>query len=123
MKKIILFLMPMFIAIAIIFYINNRDFDFVVFLNYIGDLRFSNTIDHLSSINDIWSQVQNSFGSISEPKGASTLFDIIDNLKNIGNGIFHIFRILWALATTCFYAIGDLFRNVFSIAEYLFFIN
>lgn len=117
MKRIVIFLLPMLLVISLVFFLTNRDFDSHTFLDFVSTLRFSNALEQLNRVKDIWGNTINDFNNVTKP---NNLFDIINNLKFIGDGIFNIFVTGFNVGLTIFDIIADIITNVTKVFNWLF---
>lgn len=114
MKKIFFLLLPMFVIIAMVFTIRNKNITWVSFLQFIQALRFDNAI---SSINNAVANMRNSvkaFGSIGNSGGILTM------LYNIATGLSKWFMAMFYLTKSAFDVVLDIGNNLFIITDFLF---
>lgn len=113
MKKIILFLMPMFVIFGILWSFKDENFIFSEFLAVLSRIRFNDTITELTSIKDDLFSITKIFSVWKGGDILATLKAIVGYFSNISSAFTSSLMLPVRL-------ISDLITNIRQITDYLF---
>lgn len=117
MKKLFIMIFPILVAIAVIFSIQEREYDFTYMINIFSHWDFADSLDAFILLRDAFNAVGEAWQDIGT---ADTLIETImllgELILALLGGLGHLILALGAL-------LMDFVDNIIQIVEYLFFYN
>lgn len=115
MKRILFLLLPLLVAVAVLFSLQARSFDFGEMLYIFSNWSFADSLDAFVDMRDTFNEVGEIWESIDGTQGFwSTIADL-------GDLVVTIIRGLGQLILSLGYLLLDFVDNILQIVEYLFF--
>lgn len=115
MKRILFLLLPLLVAIGVLFSLQARSFDFADMLSIFSNWSFADSLDAFVEMRDTFNQVGEIWESIEDTQG------FWDTIARLGDLVVTIIKGLGQLLLSLGYLLLDFVDNILQIVEYLFF--
>lgn len=115
MKRILFLLLPLLVAISVLFSLQSRSFDFLDMLEVFSSWSFADSLDAFVEMRDTFNEVGEIWETIQDTEG------FWDTIARLGDLIVTIIKGLGQLVLSLGYLLLDFVNNILQIVEYLFF--
>ncbi len=115
MKRILFLLLPLLVAIGVLFSLQSRSFDFADMLTIFSNWSFADSLDAFVEMRDIFNEVGEIWNTIEDTQG------FWDTIARLGDLVVTVIKGLGQLVLGLGYLFLDFVNNILQIVEYLFF--
>lgn len=115
MKRILFLLLPLLVAISVLFSLQSRSFDFLDMLDVFSNWSFADSLDAFVEMRDTFNEVGEIWDTIQDAEG------FWDTISRLGDLVVTIIKGLGQLVLSLGYLLLDFVDNILQIVEYLFF--
>lgn len=115
MKRILFLLLPLLVAIGVLFSLQSRNFDFADMLTIFSRWSFADSLDAFVEMRDTFNEVGEIWETIEDSQG------FWDTIARLGDLVVTIIKGLGQLVLSLGYLLLDFVDNILQIVEYLFF--
>lgn len=115
MKRVLFLLLPLLVAIGVLFSLQSRSFNFLDMLEVFSSWSFADSLDAFVEMRDTFNEVGDIWNEIQDAEG------FWDTIARLGDLVVTIIKGLGQLVLSLGYLLLDFVDNILQIVEYLFF--